>query len=59
MAVPANEGPIDMARRIAGLRPELGTEITAIASLYAELRYGRGSAADISELRRRIRAFKP
>lgn len=57
---PPHQGPLDYARRVSRLRPDLGLETTAIAGLYAGLRYGRApSPRDLHELRRRVRAFRP
>ncbi|TCO79645.1 transglutaminase-like putative cysteine protease [Plasticicumulans lactativorans] len=56
----AQEGPLAFAARVAGARPELADEFSAIARLYAALRYGAGAdAAALAELRRRTRAFHP
>ncbi len=57
---PPHQGPLDYARRVSRLRPDLGPETAAIAGLYADLRYGRApSPRDLHELRRRVRAFRP
>lgn len=53
------EGPNDYASRIARTRPNLATEIRAIAKVYARLRYGGGKPRLIDELRRRVASFKP
>jgi transglutaminase-like putative cysteine protease len=52
------EGPVDYARRVAGLRPELGAAVTAITALYIALRYGaEGSTAALLDLQQRVRQF--
>lgn len=57
---PPHQGPLDFARRVAQLRPDLGPEATAIAGLYADLRYGQNAGpGELTELRRQVRAFRP
>lgn len=56
---PDNEGPLDLARRIALLRPDLASGARAIATQYAMLRYGGASREELARLRSLIRAFKP
>lgn len=53
-----HEGPRDFARRAAALLPQHATEITAIADLYMQLRYG-GNDADAKPLRALVRRFRP
>jgi transglutaminase-like putative cysteine protease len=53
------EGPQDYARRIAQSQAEKAAEIDRIATLYAGLRFGKLSPRLITELRRRVAAFKP
>ena len=50
------EGPMDYARRIAAQRPELADSVSALATLYARLRFGRdASHQDIAHLEREVR----
>jgi transglutaminase-like putative cysteine protease len=52
------EGPVDYARRLQGIRPDLTPAVTAITRLYVALRYGAGaSAAALEELKLRVRQF--
>ncbi|MDR3395559.1 MAG: DUF3488 and transglutaminase-like domain-containing protein [Parasulfuritortus sp.] len=53
------EGPSDFARRAIRHRPQLAREIEAITSLYAGLRYGHAPQAQLAELQRLIRNFRP
>jgi hypothetical protein len=54
----AAEGPVDYARRVERLRPELTPAVEAITRLYVALRYGaESSAAVLIELQRRVRQF--
>jgi len=54
----AAEGPVDYARRVERLRPELTPAVEAITRLYVALRYGaESSAAALIELQRRVRQF--
>lgn len=54
----AAEGPMDYARRVAELRPELAERITALASLYATLRFGRDAThQDIVAFEREVRTL--
>jgi len=52
------EGPVDYARRLGGLRPDLASAVTAITRLYVALRYGvEASATGLQELQRQVRQF--
>jgi hypothetical protein len=52
------EGPLDYARRLEQLRPDLATAAAAITQLYVALRYGaESSAAALDELKHRVRNF--
>jgi transglutaminase-like putative cysteine protease len=52
------EGPVDYARRVAGLRPDLTPAVAAITRLYVALRYGASSGAEaVEELKLRVRQF--
>jgi transglutaminase-like putative cysteine protease len=52
------EGPVDYARRVERLRPELTPAVAAITRLYVALRYGaESSATTVIELQRRVRQF--
>ena len=53
------EGPLDFALRASRLRPELGTQIIHITTLYVRLRYGRRHGTGLAELRHTVRRFKP
>ena len=53
------EGPHDYGRRVADAFPAKAQEITGIVTLYAGLRYGNLSDDSITDLRHRVRAFKP
>jgi transglutaminase-like putative cysteine protease/uncharacterized membrane protein len=53
------EGPQDYGRRLAVAFPAKTEEISRIVSLYAGLRYGTLSPELLTELRRRVAAFKP
>jgi len=54
----AAEGPVDYARRVEQLRPELAPAVDAITRLYVALRYGAdASASALIELQRRVRHF--
>lgn len=55
----SQEGPVDFAARASRLRPELGTQISHITSLYVSLRYGRHPGTGLTELRHAVRRFKP
>ncbi len=53
-----SEGPLDYARRLERLRPDLAPAAGAITRLYVALRYGaETSAAALDELKRRVRQF--
>jgi transglutaminase-like putative cysteine protease len=57
---PPHEGPWAFAARAVAGRPDLGPEIERITALYVRLRYEPGgTAADLAELRRRVRTFRP
>lgn len=56
---PAWLGPLDLARRVARQRPELGERIRPIAELYAALRYGNAPPDALRRLRAMIKDFKP
>jgi hypothetical protein len=50
------EGPMDYARRIGAQRPDLAATVTAVASLYARLRFGpSASHHEIAALEREVR----
>ncbi|MGH8370184.1 MAG: transglutaminase TgpA family protein, partial [Gammaproteobacteria bacterium] len=51
-----HEGPLDYARRISRLRPDLAVEIDTITSLYIDLRYAETGHQE--EFNRLIRAFR-
>jgi hypothetical protein len=52
------EGPVDYARRVERLRPDLTSAVATITRLYVALRYGtETSAAALIELQRRVRRF--
>lgn len=53
------EGPLDYADRVAAALPRLAPEITEIATCYARVRYGNGSAKQLAELRRLVASFRP
>jgi transglutaminase-like putative cysteine protease len=54
-----HEGPRDFAQRAALRLPGASAAILAIASLYINARYGRGTApAQVAELEQRVRALK-
>ncbi|MGH8618808.1 MAG: transglutaminase TgpA family protein [Burkholderiales bacterium] len=54
------EGPLDYARRVAPVVPDLAPRISAISHLYADLRYGpRAPSEDVQRLRRMVAAFRP
>ncbi|MBP6383033.1 MAG: DUF4129 domain-containing protein, partial [Pseudomonadales bacterium] len=57
------EGPLDYARRVAAMRPELGAELQALTADYVALSYGGADAAQRGALMRRlrqsVRAFRP
>jgi protein-glutamine gamma-glutamyltransferase len=55
-----HEGPRDFAQRATGSVPSSAAAIRRIGDLYIALRYGKERAsADIAELRRLVRAFRP
>ncbi|HET7810020.1 MAG TPA: DUF3488 and transglutaminase-like domain-containing protein [Steroidobacteraceae bacterium] len=52
----AHEGPIDFARRVGALRPELAERVAALAARYARLRFGPGAkAAEIASFERDVK----
>jgi protein-glutamine gamma-glutamyltransferase len=52
------EGPVAYSRRLAGARPDLEAGITAITTLYVDLRYGSvPEGTGLRELRLRVRDF--
>jgi hypothetical protein len=53
-----HEGALDLAARIARLRPQLAAEVSAIAAQYVALRYGAGSAT-LADFEIAVRAFNP
>lgn len=53
------EGILDYAQRIAAERPQVKTEVMAIARTYAFQRYDNRFPQRIDELRRMVRRFKP
>jgi transglutaminase-like putative cysteine protease len=53
------EGPAEYAKRVAAVRPEIASAIREIAGLYSRIRYGRGDATAIDNLRSRVAAFRP
>jgi len=56
----ANEGPMDYARRVGSLRPEIAATFAALAQRYARLRFGPvAAAAEIAALERDARRFRP
>lgn len=51
----AHEGPLDYARRIGALRPELKDRVEALATRYARLRFGRQpEKIEIAEFEREV-----
>lgn len=54
-----DEGPIDFARRVAAVRPDLAGDVRGIAERYARLRYGAAvNDAEIGELERAVRRLR-
>ncbi|MEJ0087628.1 MAG: DUF3488 and transglutaminase-like domain-containing protein [Pseudomonadota bacterium] len=52
----AHEGPMDYARRVGALRPELGPRVEALAARYARLRFGpRAAKNEIAQFEREVR----
>jgi transglutaminase-like putative cysteine protease len=52
------EGPVAYSRRLAGARPDLAAAVTAITSLYVDLRYGSvPENTGLPELRLRVKEF--
>jgi protein-glutamine gamma-glutamyltransferase len=52
----AHEGPLDYARRVGALRPELGPRVEALATRYARLRFGAlADQGEIVEFEREVR----
>jgi transglutaminase-like putative cysteine protease len=56
---PAQEGPLDLARRVGAWRPDLADQTRAIMDLYIAMRYGQPVAGGLATLRARIHRFKP
>jgi transglutaminase-like putative cysteine protease len=53
------EGPVDYARRVGRLRPDLQPAVAAITGLYVTLRYGAAiEMSALQELRQRVAHFK-
>ena len=51
----AHEGPMDYARRVGALRPELGVRVEALAARYARLRFGLpADRHEIAEFEREV-----
>ncbi len=60
LARASHEGPVDYARRIAVIEPELAPRVGTISRLYAQLRYGRNAdPGGVEQLKRLVAAFKP
>ena len=57
----ATEGPVTLARRAGGARPEWSATIDAITRLYVALRYGPAAdnASNLRALARAVRGFRP
>jgi hypothetical protein len=54
------EGPRQYAERVATAQPRLAEEMSAIAAMYEQLRYGAADRADaLQDLKRRIAMFSP
>ncbi len=53
------EGPLDYAARVGAALPQLADGMNIIAITYAHLRYGRGSAQQLAELRRLVASLRP
>jgi hypothetical protein len=52
----ASEGPLEYARRVGGVRPDLADRVTALAQRYARLRFGPSlDPGAVAELERDIR----
>jgi transglutaminase-like putative cysteine protease len=50
------EGPMEYARRVGAVRPDLAASIEQLASLYARLRFGRdASRQDVANFEREVR----
>lgn len=50
------EGPMDYARRVGVQRPDLSAKVDALATLYTQLRFGRGAShQDIVTFEREVR----
>jgi hypothetical protein len=53
------EGPVDYARRVGRLRPDLRPAVAAITGLYVALRYGAAiEMGALQEFRQRVTSFK-
>ena len=54
----AHEGPLDYARRVSALRPEIGPRVEALATRYARLRFGApADKYEIAEFEREVSRF--
>jgi transglutaminase-like putative cysteine protease len=55
-----SEGPLDFARRVEAVRPDLALPVRGFVELYTAMRYGdeRGEAS-VRELRRRLAGVRP
>ena len=54
----AHEGPLDYARRVGALRPEIGPRVEALATRYARLRFGAPTDKyEIAEFEREVSRF--
>ncbi len=55
-----DEGPADLARRVADQRPEAAAAFRRVADAYIALRFrAPGTGASIGELRHAVKAFRP
>lgn len=55
----ASEGPIALAERARGLRPDLASAVDAVTQLYVSIRYGRASTVDAQRaFASAVRAFR-
>ena len=53
------EGPLDYAKRVATIRPDLAEHMHALAASYAALRYGHAGPDVFRDFRRAIAGFRP
>jgi hypothetical protein len=53
------EGPLDYARRVAAVRPDLGAELQALTADYVALSYGSVATQQRGARLQRLRAFRP